>query len=320
CLNYPDSKIGEELMLKLYCQYSGKKESSVKRLRTHRKSIKFSDCIPSYIKFSTPEFQGLLEYLRGIEVQELKDSFKYSFDYNGFVFDLGVGGLHACVKAGVYKETEDRIIVDADVASLYPSLAITLNLYPEHLGEEFSKIYEEEIVKPRLEAKRTGDKVMADGFKLSANSLYGKSNSEYSWLYDPLYTLKTTLAGQIALCMLSEMLMTRVPELKMLQINTDGLTVTIPVEHKRLYWEICQEWEAQTKLVLEYVAYEKMIIRDVNNYIAVNQKGKVKYKGTFKSNEEMIKDGEYHKSFSQGIVSIAVADYFLKNIPVEQTV
>src|SRR5690606_16818495 len=82
----------------------------------------------------------------------------------------------------------------------------------------------------------------------------------------------------------------------------------------------CQEWEAQTKLVLEYVAYEKMIIRDVNNYIAVNQKGKVKYKGTFKSNEEMIKDGEYHKSFSQGIVTIAVADYFLKNIPVEQTV
>jgi len=321
CLNYPDSKIGEELMLKLYCQYSGKKESSVKRLRTHRKSIKFSDCIPSYIKFSTPEFQGLLEYLRGIEVQELKDSFKYSFDYNGFVFDLGVGGLHACVKAGVYKETEDRIIVDADVASLYPSLAITLNLYPEHLGEEFSKIYEEEIVKPRLEAKRTGDKVMADGFKLSANSLYGKSNSEYSFLYDPLYTLKTTLAGQLALCMLSEMLMTRVPELVMLQVNTDGLTVEIPREHARLYWEVCKEWESITNLTLEYIAYSQMIIRDVNNYIAVAQKtGKVKYKGTFKPNHEMIKDGEYHKSLSQGIVSLAVDDYFLKGIPVEQTI
>lgn len=52
---------------------------------------------------------------------------------------------------------------------------------------------------------------MADGFKLSTNSVYGKSNSEYSFLYDPLYTLKTTLAGQLALCMLSEMLMTRVP-------------------------------------------------------------------------------------------------------------
>src|SRR5690606_26739091 len=142
-----------------------------------------------------------------------------------------------------------------------------------------------------------------------------------SFLYDPLYTLKTTLAGQLALCMLSEMLMTRVPELVMLQVNTDGLTVEIPREHARLYWEVCKEWESITNLTLEYIAYSQMIIRDVNNYIAVAQKtGKVKYKGTFKPNHEMIKDGEYHKSLSQGIVSLAVADYFLKGIPVEQTI
>lgn len=321
CYNFPDSKIGEQLMLKLYCHYTQQSEDEIKRKRTHRKLFKFAECIPHYIKFTTPEFNQLLDYLKGIEVTELKESFKYSFDYNGFTFDLGTGGIHGCIKPGVYKSTDSQIIVDADVASLYPSLAITLNLYPEHLGEQFSKIYEEGIVKPRLEAKKNGDKVMADGFKLSANSVYGKSNSEYSFLYDPLYTLKTTLAGQLALCMLSEMLMTRVPELTMLQINTDGLTVSIPVEHKRLYWNICQEWEEQTKLVLEYIAYSQMIIRDVNNYIAVSQKdGKVKYKGTFKPNHEMIKDGEYHKSLSQGIVSLAIADYFLKGIPVEQTI
>lgn len=321
CLNFPDSKIGEQLMLKLYCYYTKQDEEKIKRLRTKRNLFKFSECIPDYIKFQTPEFNQLLDYLKGIEVTELKESFKYNFEYNGFTFDLGTGGIHGCIKAGVYKSTENEIIVDADVASLYPSLAITLNLYPEHLGEQFSQIYEEGIVKPRLEAKKAGDKVMADGFKLSANSVYGKSNSEYSFLCDPLYTLKTTLAGQVALCMLSEMLMTRVPNLKMLQINTDGLTVSIPVEHKRLYWEICQEWETQTKLILEYVAYSQMIIRDVNNYIAVTEKGgKVKYKGTFKPNHEMIKDGEYHKSLSQGIVSLAVSDYFLKGIPIEKTI
>lgn len=321
CLNYPDSKIGEQLMLKLYCYYTEQQEETIKRLRTHRHLFKFSECIPEYINFTTPEFNQLLEYLKGIEVNELKESFKYSFDYNGFTFDLGTGGIHGCIKAGVYKSTDTEIIVDADVASLYPSLGITLNLYPKHLGEVFSKIYEDGIVKPRLDAKKAGDKVMADGFKLSANSVYGKSNSEYSFLYDPLYTLKTTLAGQLALCMLSEMLMTRVPNLKMLQINTDGLTVSIPVEHRMLYWQICQEWEVQTNLILEYVAYSQMIIRDVNNYIAIEQKKeKVKYKGTFKPNSEMIKDGEYHKSFSQGIVAIAVSNYFLKGIPIEETI
>lgn len=321
CLNYPDSKIGEQLMLKLYCHYTNQSEDEIKRKRTYRNLFKFSECVPEYIKFETPEFNQLLDYIKGIEVTELKESFKYSFEYNGFTLDLGTGGLHACIKAGVYQSTNDEIVVDCDVASLYPSLAITLDLYPEHLGEEFSKIYEDGIVKPRLEAKKNGDKVMADGFKLSANSVYGKSNSEYSFLCDPLYTLKTTLAGQLALCMLTEMLMTRVPNLLMLQVNTDGITVKIPVEHQMLYWEICQEWEAKTNLVLEYVAYSQMIIRDVNNYIAVTKKdNKVKYKGTFKPNHEMIKDGEYHKSLSQGVVPLAVSDFFLKGIPVEKTI
>lgn len=320
CLNYPDSKIGEQLMLKLYCKFTGEKEELVKRKRSHRSIFNFADCVPDYINYHTPDFNQLFDYIKSIQVRELKNSFKYSFDFGGFTFDLGTGGIHGCIKPGVYETDDEYIVVDADVASLYPSLAITNNLYPEHLGEEFSKIYEDGIVKPRLEAKKNKDMVMADGFKLSANSVYGKSNSEYSFLYDPLYTLKTTLAGQLALCMLSEMIMTRVPDITMLQINTDGLTVRMPIKHKRLYWDICREWEAISGLVLEYVAYSKMIIRDVNNYIAVSMNGKVKYKGAFKPNHEMYKDGEYHKSFSQGIVPLAVSDYFLKNIPVEETI
>lgn len=325
CLNYPDSKIGEYLMLKLYCQFTSQDEYVVKKKRTYRKLFKFSECIPEYINFKTPEFNELLSYLKGIEVNELKESFKYSFEYKGFTFDLGTGGIHGCIKPGVFEADDKYCLVDIDVASLYPSIAVTLGLFPEHLGKEFPQIYEEGIIKPRLYAKekvdgKMRDKVMADGFKLSANSVYGKSNSEYSFLYDPLYTLRTTLAGQLGLCMLSEMLMTTIDDLTMLQINTDGLTVRIPIEHKRALWEKCKEWERITKLILEYVSYQKMIIRDVNNYMAVDLKGKVKYKGAFKTNSELLKDGEYHKSFSQGVVSFAVAEFFLKNIPVEETI
>lgn len=321
CLNYSDSKIGEELMLKLYCEATGKNESKVRKLRTKRDSFKFKECIPHYVNYTTPEFNALLDYLKGIEVDTLKESFKYSFEFQAFTFDLGTGGIHGCIKQGVYDEDEDFCIVDADVGSLYPSLAITLGLYPKHLGKDFPTIYEENLLKPRLEAKKRGDKVMDLGYKLSLNSVYGKSNSEFSWLYDPLYTIKTTLAGQLALCMLSERLMTQVPDLTMLQINTDGLTVRMPHKYKKLYWDICKQWEADTGLVLEYVAYSKMVIRDVNNYIAVSKKdGKVKRKGTFKLNSEMRKDGEYHKSFSQGIVPIALSEFYLNGTPVEETI
>jgi len=113
--------------------------------------------------------------------------------------------------------------------------------------------------------------------------------------------------------MLSEMLMIRVPNLKMLQINTDGLTVTIPNEHKYLYWNICQEWEAQTNLILEYVAYSKMIIRDVNNYIAESVDGKVKEKGVFETKKD------WHKDNSFMVVPLAVRNYFIKGTPVIDT-
>ena len=320
CMNYPDSKIGEDLTLKLYCEATGQREAHIRKQRTRRKVFKFKECFPDYTYFVTDEFKGLQTYLEGIEVNELKGAFAYSFDYNGFQFDLGTGGIHGCIEAGVYGSTDTHMIVDIDVASLYPSLAVVNHLYPEHLGEEFVKVYNEGILLPRLEAKKSGDKVMNHGFKLAANSVYGKSNSEYSWLYDPLYTIKTTLGGQLSLCMLSERLMTNVGDMTMLQINTDGLTAIIPRSERRNFYNHCKKWESETNLVLEYASYNQMIIRDVNSYIAEDIKGKVKYKGAFKTYEEMIKGEEYHKSFSQTIVAQAISDFYLKGVPVEETV
>ena len=171
CMNFPDTKIGEELTLKLYCEATGEDINEVRKRRTYREVFKFKECFPEYLYFETPEFNELREYLEGIVVNELKGSFKYSFEYGGFTFDLGTGGIHGCIKQGIYESDDKYIIVDIDVASLYPSLAIVNNLYPEHLGEKFCEVYKKGIVDPRLEAKKAGDKVMANGFKLSANSV-----------------------------------------------------------------------------------------------------------------------------------------------------
>lgn len=320
CMNFPDSKIGEDLTLKLYCDETGENINEVKKKRTRRSVFKFKECFPKYLHFETEEFNELRKYLEGIVVTELKGAFKYSFEYKGFTFDLGTGGIHGCIKSGVYDSNDSHVIIDIDVASLYPSLAIANNLYPAHLGEEFTSVYENGIVLPRLEAKKKGDMVMSDGFKLSANSVYGKSNSEYSWLYDPLYTLKTTLAGQLSLCMLSEQIMTSVEDVTFLQINTDGLTVLIDRNEVDKFFEVCKSWEKETGLILEDVVYSKMIIRDVNNYIAVSENGKIKRKGVFVTYEQMLKEESFHKSLSFPIVPEAVGKYFLEGIPIEQSI
>ena len=156
--------------------------------------------------------------------------------------------------------------------------------------------------------------IMADGFKLSANSVYGKSNDKYSFLYDPKYTMQTTLNGQLLWTMLAESLVNNINNITVLQINTDGITVKIPIYEYENYSIICKKWEKDTKLQLEYVEYSKMVIRDVNNYLAITNKGKVKYKGAFEI------DKDYHKDNSFKIIPYALSEYFIKGIPIKDTI
>ncbi len=320
CINFPDSKIGESLLLKLYCDITKSDPKEINKLRTYRKGIKLSDCIFPYVKFKSDKFTEFLAMLKTKTIVETKGEITFSVIFKGFKYDYGTGGIHGCIKSGIYESDDDSIIRDADVGSQYPNLAIQNGLFPKHLGKVFCKIYKEDIVDVRLKAKKEGNMVLSDGFKLSANSVYGKSNDKYSFLYDPMYTMQTTMNGQLLLSMLAEELVLEIPGLIMLQINTDGLTVKIPKSYIEKYDEICKRWEVATKLNLEYVDYSKMIIRDVNNYMSVSTSGKVKYKGTFKPNAELIKDGEWHKDFSSNIVKLALIEFFFNNIPVEETI
>ncbi len=313
CINYSDSKIGEELTLKLYCDKTGLDYWTVKKLRTHRDEIKLSDCILDYIQFKIKPFQDLLNKLKTKTVKETKGSINESVIYKGVKYLYGLGGLHACNKAGVYTNSNTHVIIDLDVSSLYPSIAINNQFYIEHLGKDFIDVYENGIVKPRLEAKRNGDVIISEGFKLSANSVFGKSNDEHSFLFDSEYTLKTTLNGQLLLSMLLVDLL-ELPDIKILQVNTDGISVLINDNLLNIFYKICEEWCKLTKFQLEFVEYKKMVIRDVNNYAAISTKSKLKYKGFFEIEKE------YHKDNSFKIVPIALSNYFFNNIPVEETI
>jgi len=141
-----------------------------------------------------------------------------------------------------------------------------------------------------------------------------KSNDEHSFLYDPLYTMQTTLTGQLTLSMLCEKLVLSFPDSIMLQANTDGFTMKIRRTDLDKYYKICAMWEKLTRLNLEYVEYSKMVIRDVNNYIGIYTNGKVKYKGAFEL------DKDYHKDNSFKVIRIALSEYFINDVPVEQTI
>ncbi len=312
-LNASNSKIGSELMLKLYCNRTNRNPYEVRRLRTERDVIKLKEIIFPYIKFDSDEFSGLLRWFKD-RVLFPQEKIEKSFNYKGFQFDYGLGGIHGSVHNKIVTIEDDEMLIDADVASLYPSIAVVNGLYPEHLGLEFAEVYNNDIVAVRLaeKSKFDGDKTIIAGLKEAANSVYGKSNDDYSWLKDYQYTLATTINGQLMLTMLAEKLI-NIGEL--IQINTDGLTLKMKKTSLETYNQICKEWEEKTKLTLEYANYSKMIIKDVNNYIAVYTNGKTKCKGSFE-----FENLPLHKNKSALIIRIALFNYFVKGIDVEETI
>ncbi len=196
---------------------------------------------------------------------------------DGYRIDFGVGGVHASLSEKVVKANKTYMLRDADVSSMYPNIAIANKIYPEHLGEQFCVIYKDMYEQRKSYAKNTAENAM---LKLALNGTYGKSNDKYSVFFDPKFTMSITINGQLSLLMLADRLL-QIPKLKLIQLNTDGLTVAMTRDTEEQYNEICTQWQKDVGLDLEFVDYESMYIRDVNNYIAVYTNGKTKRKGAY---------------------------------------
>jgi len=260
--NANDPKIGQEIFGR---QIAAKKQWSykfIRDMRTYRHFIDLRDCISPYIYFNSKEFNELLEYLKSTVIETTYNAFEKSVIYKGFKYDYGTGGIHGCIEPGIYDEDEEYMILDIDVKSYYPNLAIKNRFYPQHLGPEFVDVYEE-LFEERMKAQKEGDQATNSGLKLALNGVYGKSNDKFSLFYDPKYTMQITINGQLLLSILAETFVDNIKDLTMLQINTDGITVKVKRTDKDLLLSLCKRWEEMTRLTLEYAEYSKMVIRDV---------------------------------------------------------
>ena len=314
-MNHNDTKIGkdyfamklEEAGVTLY-DYGPKGRTP---RQTKRSTIALREAILPWIAFEQPEFTRVLTWLKEQIITETKGIFNdITATINGFTFVFGLGGIHGSVDSRIVESDDNAVIVDLDVSSYYPNLAITNRFYPAHLGAAFCDIYKYLYDQRKTYAKNSAENAM---LKLALNGVYGDSNNQFSVFYDPLFTMSITLNGQLLLCLLAEGLL-HIDGLKLIQINTDGLTVLVPRDNKWLVDTVRATWEARTKLQLEEAIYSRMFIRDVNNYIAEYVGGKVKRKGAY----------EYDMDWSQnhgGMVIAKVAEKVLiDGAPIRQTV
>ena len=276
---------------------------------TPRPDLELSTCLLEDYQFKTPSLQQALVAFKGKIINERKDAFKgMCGELDGLKVPLGVGGTHISVSNQSFESDDKYTIEDWDVESYYPSLAIANGLYPEHLGEAFVKVYADMKNDRTSFKKGTPENAM---LKLALNGAYGKSLSKHSVLYDPKFGITVTVNGQLLMYQLCENLLD-VPGLKLLQVNTDGLTIRYPRIHTSAVQYIMDEWQLKTKLKLEKAVYDRMIIRDVNNYIAIYEDGTLKTKGAYSY------DLQLHQNFSGLVIAKVAQEVLINNVNIEE--
>ena len=335
--------IGMKILTHKYLEKTGLTWWDIKDLRSPQAYIPLKDVILSFIKYDSPILKSVLDEMKTQVVSPGRKGYEKNFVFGGLRYTVGVGGIHSKNDPEIVIPAEDEMLIDIDVASLYPSMLIEYGFYPKHLGPEFLEVYSQ-IRSERIEAKHNGDKIKDSTLKLALNGLSGNLQNEHNFCYSPFAVMQIRINGQLLLLMLAEKLV----ELgcRIVQANTDGLFVLLKKSVYDKVNNVCREWEQLTKLTLEEDRFEAMYQYAINDYIAVKE-GYTDIRDRFLAGEQIVqkkKTGELYKSIEQiqddyikqkgmfitkvqlgkgltpKIIPEAVIKYFVDGIPVEDTI
>ena len=281
---------------------------------------------PDYISYQTEQLQSMFDIVTQapfvvnsklvVEIPPALDALTITFGDS--VFRMGLGGLHSSESRKTHVTDDEFELIDADVASYYPSLILNGGFTPKHIGDVFMRVYRS-IYKRRLKAKKAGDKNTAEALKLTLNGLFGKLGSPYSVVYSPDMMIQTTITGQLAILMLIERL--ELVGFHVISANTDGFITRVQKSRREEYNVILMDWEFDTMLELEKNFLKGLHSRDVNNFIAIGMDGKVKPKGAFAPAGSGLRGADGMKKNPNCEITIDAVVAFLKNgTPLEQTI
>jgi len=190
--NDNDPKLGSEIFLSILSKELNIPANTLRTFRTYRPNISLKECVLDKITFTSIELNTLLDWIKSQNITETKNVFseidlnkviqllphcnnslknnkleQLNIIYDNLQYNIGLGGIHACIDPGVYESNDDYMIVDVDVISYYPNLAITNKFYPEHLSSKFCDIYEDifnqRVLIPKKDPRNYAYKILLNG-------------------------------------------------------------------------------------------------------------------------------------------------------------
>lgn len=303
--------IGMKILTQKYLEKTGLTWWDIKDLRSPMSVIPLNDVILPFIKYDSPILQRVLDDMKNQIVSPGRKGYENKFVFEGLQYSVGVGGIHSVNKPEIIIPKEDELLIDIDVASLYPSMLIEYGFYPKHLGPEFLEVYKQ-IKDERIEAKHNGNKVKNETLKLALNGLSGNLQNEHNFCYSPFAVMQIRINGQLLLLMLAE----KLTQLgcRIVQANTDGLFVLLKKDVYSKVNKVCRDWEQLTKLTLEEERFKAMYQYAINDYFAIAEDDSVKEKGMF------ITTVKLGKGLTPKIIPKAVINFFKNGVSVEETI
>lgn len=223
------------------------------------------------------------------------------------------GGVHGAKPCVIVEETKDRVIINQDVASLYPNSMLNFGYCSRAM--EDPEAYRK-LVERRLGYKHSGDKLRSNALKLPINTTYGAMLNQYNDLADRWAGRSVCISNQLAMTMLITMLSRECESIDFVNINTDGIMFTLDRREVETSERIIKEWSTITRFEMERDDFVKVIQKDVNNYIGITPDGKFKTKGGYVS----LYNGGSFKTNSLQIIHKAIVDYLVKGVPPEETI
>ena len=197
---------------------------------------------------------------------------------------LGVGGIHGAKESFIHVGNFHA----RDVGSLYPNTMVLFDYLSRNIPEDKRHIYQM-LLDERMEAKYSNKefteikgvqiptKLLINGYKLPLNTKYGAMGAEFNKLYDPRMRLLVCITGQMAMWDLLEKIEDHAT---IIQSNTDAhYYIPFSEEDEKAIDEIANDWMKRTGYTLDDDPFKAIFQKDVNNYLAITDKGKVKFKG-----------------------------------------
>lgn len=290
--NYTPASFATHYFLRKYKQYGGKENihDLVKLSSSNTSQIELKDCVPYYAMYSSLALNNVVDAM--VKHDLSTGRFVHITNYEGLPLKFRTGGLHGCCLPGKYEVNNDQVIFDIDVVSMYATVAIDLGIRPRHMSEAFTSAMKD-ILRSRLTALNKADDVSKGIVTLTKsifNYIYGKTIEMETPFSDNQYAYKVVIAAQCFMAKFMEALKNRIGDITFLMVNTDSITFIANKDKSNEVVDAISKMRTYLpSLRCKVRTFERLFVKDINNYLAVNGDNIVT-KGIFDYEMEIGKD------------------------------